>query len=200
MEKTLGGKVKTKYVENVPEGADAERVIRELAQSGNKIDLHDDVRLHEPDDQGRASSFPNVDFKHATGYKTATNVGTTTRASTKAATSTGIVAGKMTKTNIVGYVAAFPIPEVVMGINAFARGMRSVNPKAEVSVIWVNSWFDPGNEREAAKTLIVAGRRRPDAPHRLDRRRAGRRGEGQVTRSPITPTCRNTARRRSSPP
>ena len=83
----------------------------------------------------------------------------------------------MTKTNVAGYVAAFPIPEVVMGINAFTRGMRSVNPKAEVKVVWVNSWFDPGKESEAANTLDLAGRRRADAPHRLDRRRAGRRGE-----------------------
>ena len=86
----------------------------------------------------------------------------------------------MTKTNVAGYVAAFPIPEVVMGINAFARGMRSVNPKAEVKVVWVNSWFDPGKESEAAEHAHLAGRRRGHAPHRLDRGRAGRRGEEGV--------------------
>jgi basic membrane protein A len=96
-------------------------------------------------------------FFHATGYKTAKNVGIYNARFYEGRYLNGVIAGKMTKSNIAGYVAAFPIPEVVMGINAFTQGMRSVNPKAEVRVIWVNSWFDPGKEREAALTLIAQG-------------------------------------------
>ena len=104
-----------------------------------------------------AQQFPNIHFEHATGYKTAKNVGTYNARFYEGRYLAGIVAGKMTKTNVAGYVAAFPIPEVVMGINAFTRGMRSVNPKAEVKVVWVNSWFDPGRESEAANTLAAQG-------------------------------------------
>jgi simple sugar transport system substrate-binding protein len=104
-----------------------------------------------------AQSFPKTHFEHATGYKSAKNVGTYNARFYEGRYLAGIVAGKMTKTNTAGYVAAFPIPEVVMGINAFARGMRSVNPKAEVKDVWVNSWFDPGKERTAAETLVSQG-------------------------------------------
>ena len=104
-----------------------------------------------------AQQFPNAHFEHATGYKTAKNVGTYNARFYEGRYLAGIVAGRMTKTNVAGYVAAFPIPEVVMGINAFTRGMRSVNPKAEVKVVWVNSWFDPGRESEAANTLAAQG-------------------------------------------
>ena len=104
-----------------------------------------------------AKTFPKTNFEHATGYKTDVNVGTYNARFYEGRYLAGIVAGRMTKTNIAGYVAAFPIPEVVMGINAFARGMRSVNPKAEVKVIWVNSWYDPGRESEAANTLVSQG-------------------------------------------
>ena len=150
MEKALGGKVTTKYVENVPEGADAERVIRELAQTGHKLIFTTSFGYMNPTIKV-AQQFPNVKFEHATGYKTRKNVGIYNARFYEGRYLAGIVAGKMTKTNVAGYVAAFPIPEVVMGINAFARGMRSVNPKAEVKVIWVSSWFDPGKEREAAE-------------------------------------------------
>jgi simple sugar transport system substrate-binding protein len=98
-----------------------------------------------------------VKFEHATGYKTDINVAVYNARFYEGRYLAGIVAGKMTKSNTAGYVAAFPIPEVVMGINAFTRGMRSVNPKAEVKVIWVNSWYDPGREREAAETLVSQG-------------------------------------------
>ena len=94
---------------------------------------------------------------HATGYKTGPNMGNYNARFYEGRYLTGVIAGKMTKSNILGYVAAFPIPEVLQGINAFARGARSVNPKAEVRVIWVNSWYDPGKEREAALTLISQG-------------------------------------------
>ena len=156
MEKNLAGKVTTKYVENVPEGADAERVIRELAQSGHKLIFTTSFGYMNPTIKV-AQQFPNTHFEHATGYKTAKNVGTYNARFYEGRYLAGIVAGKMTKTNVAGYVAAFPIPEVVMGINAFALGMRSVNPKAEVKVVWVNSWFDPGRESEAANTLAAQG-------------------------------------------
>jgi simple sugar transport system substrate-binding protein len=137
----------------VPEGADAERVIRELAQTGHNLIFTTSFGYMNPTIKV-AQSFPNVKFEHATGYKTAKNVGIYNARFYEGRYLAGIVAGKMSKTGVAGYVAAFPIPEVVMGINAFARGMRSVNPKAEVKVIWVNSWFDPGKEGEAANTLI----------------------------------------------
>jgi simple sugar transport system substrate-binding protein len=156
MEKNLGAKVTTKFIESVPEGADAERVIRELAQSGHQLIFTTSFGYMNPTIKV-AQQFPNVHFEHATGYKTAKNVGTYNARFYEGRYLAGIVAGKMTKTNVAGYVAAFPIPEVVMGINAFARGMRSVNPKAEVKVVWVNSWFDPGRESEAANTLAAQG-------------------------------------------
>jgi simple sugar transport system substrate-binding protein len=156
MEAAMKGAVTTKFIENVPEGADAERIIRQLAVDGNQIIfttsfgyMNQTVKV--------ATSFPDVAFFHATGYKTAKNVGIYNARFYEGRYLNGVIAGKMTKTNKAGYVAAFPIPEVVMGINAFARGMRSVNPKAEVNVIWVNSWFDPGKERDAAMTLIAQG-------------------------------------------
>ena len=156
MEKALAGKVTTKYVESVPEGADAERVIRDLAQSGNTLIFTTSFGYMNPTIKV-ATAFPNVAFEHATGYKTAKNVGIYNARFYEGRYLAGIVAGKMSKTGVAGYVAAFPIPEVVMGINAFARGMRSVNPKAEVKVIWTNSWFDPGRESEASNTLISQG-------------------------------------------
>jgi simple sugar transport system substrate-binding protein len=156
MEKALGGKVTTKYVESVPEGADAERVIRDLAQSGNTLIFTTSFGYMNPTIKV-ATAFPNVDFEHATGYKTAKNVGIYNARFYEGRYLAGIVAGRMSKTGVAGYVAAFPIPEVVMGINAFARGMRSVNPKAEVKVIWTNSWFDPGRETEASNTLVSQG-------------------------------------------
>jgi basic membrane protein A and related proteins len=156
MEKALAGKVTTKYVESVPEGADAERVIRDLAQSGHTLIFTTSFGYMNPTIKV-ATAFPKVSFEHATGYKTAKNVGIYNARFYEGRYLAGIVAGRMSKTGVAGYVAAFPIPEVVMGINAFARGMRSVNPKAEVKVIWVNSWFDPGRESEASNTLISQG-------------------------------------------
>ena len=156
MEKALGGKVTSKYVESVPEGADAERVIRDLAQSGHNLIFTTSFGYMNPTLKV-ATTFPKVNFEHATGYKSAKNVGIYNARFYEGRYLAGIVAGKMTKTGVAGYVAAFPIPEVVMGINAFARGMRSVNPKAEVKVIWVNSWFDPGRESEASNTLVSQG-------------------------------------------
>jgi simple sugar transport system substrate-binding protein len=156
MEKALAGKVTTKYIESVPEGADAERVIRDLAQSGHNLIFTTSFGYMNPTVKV-ATAFPKVDFEHATGYKTAKNVGIYNARFYEGRYLAGIVAGRMSKSGVAGYVAAFPIPEVVMGINAFARGMRSVNPKAELKVIWTNSWFDPGRESEASNTLISQG-------------------------------------------
>lgn len=156
MENALGGKVVTQFVENVPEGADAERVIRELAQAGNQLIFTTSFGYMNPTIKV-AKSFPNTKFEHATGYKTDTNVGVYNARFYEGRYLAGMVAGRMTRSNVAGYVAAFPIPEVVMGINAFTRGMRAVNPKAEMKVVWVNSWFDPGRERQAAETLVSQG-------------------------------------------
>ena len=153
MEKALGSKVETKYIENVPEGADAERVIRELATSGNKVIFATSFGYMNYMEKV-SKQFPNVVFMHATGYKRGKNLGTYNARFYEGRYVTGVIAGRMTKTNILGYVAAFPIPEVLQGINAFTRGARSVNPKAEVRVIWTSSWYDPGKERDAANTLI----------------------------------------------
>ena len=156
VEKKFGDKVKISFVESVPEGADAERVIREMAANGNQIIFTTSFGYMNPTIKV-AKRFPKTHFEHATGYKRSKNVSTYLARFYEARYLTGIVAGKVTKSNVVGYVAAFPIPEVVRGINAFTRGMRSVNPKAEVKVIWVSSWYDPGKEREAAETLISQG-------------------------------------------
>ena len=156
MEKALGARVETKYVENVPEGAAATRVIRELAASGYKLIFTTSFGYMNPTIKV-AKQFPDTFFEHNSGYKRAKNVSTYLARFYEGRYLTGIVAGKMTKSNVIGYVAAFPIPEVVRGINAFTMGLRSVNPAAEVKVIWVNSWFDPGREREAADALIAQG-------------------------------------------
>ena len=121
LEKALGAKVQTKFVENVPEGADAERVIREFAAGGNKLVFTTSFGYMNPTIKV-AQQFPNVMFDHATGYKTAKNVGVYNARFYEGRYLCGIIAGKMTKTNVAGYVAAFPIPEVVQGINAFAQG------------------------------------------------------------------------------
>lgn len=156
MEKNLAGKVTTSYVENVAEGADAERVIREMAKRGDKVIFatsfgYMNYMLKV------SKQFPKTAFVHATGYKMGDNMGLYNARFYEARYVTGVIAGKMSKTNKLGYVAAFPIPEVLQGINAFIKGARSVNPKAELSVIWVNSWYDPGKEREASMTLISQG-------------------------------------------
>ena len=156
MEKALTGKVTSKFVESVPEGADAERVIREMAQSGHQVIFATSFGYMNYMEKV-AKQFPKVAFIHATGYKTGPNLGIYNARFYEGRYVNGVVAGRMTKSNILGYVAAFPIPEVLQGINAFTRGARSVNPKAEVRVIWTSSWYDPGKEREAASTLISQG-------------------------------------------
>jgi basic membrane protein A and related proteins len=156
MEKALGDKVKVTFVESVNEGADSERVIREYAASGYKLIFTTSFGFMNPTVKV-AQQFPNVMFEHATGYKREKNVATYSARFYEGRYLTGIVAGKMTKSNTLGYVAAFPIPEVVQGIDAFTLGARAVNPKVQVKVIWTSSWYDPGKEREAADTLISQG-------------------------------------------
>lgn len=156
MDQNLAGRVESTFVENVPEGADAERVIAQLAQSGHKLIFTTSFGYMNPT-INVAKRFPNVKFEHATGYKTAPNVATYAARFYEGRTVIGLIAGKMTKSNIIGYIASYPIPEVVSGINAFTLAMRSVNPKAEVRVVWVNSWFDPGKEAAAAKALMDQG-------------------------------------------
>ncbi len=156
MEEALKGRVVTQYVENVPEGADAERVIRDLAQQGNKL-IFTTSFGYMNQTQKVAKQFPDVKFVHSTGYKTAPNVATTNARFYESRYLAGVLAGKMTKSNVVGYVGAHPIPEVLQGINAFAIGLKSVNPEAQVRVVWANSWYDPGKERDAAVTLLGQG-------------------------------------------
>lgn len=153
VEAAFGGKVRTTYVENVPEGPDAERVIRDLARQGNKLIFTPSFGYMEPTLKV-ARDFPDVKFESITGYKTAPNVAVANARYYEGRYLAGVVAGHMTKTNVAGYVAGFPIPEVLQGINAFTLGMRSVNPKAQVKVVWLNAWFDPARERDAAMTLF----------------------------------------------
>ncbi len=156
LEKNLGDKIETKYIDSVPEGPEAERVIRDLAKNGHDLIFTTSFGYMNPTLKV-AKMFPKIKFDHSTGYKTAKNVGTYMCRFYEARYLTGIIAGEMTKSNTLGYIAAFPIPEVIRGINAFTLGAKSVNPDVEVKVIWVNSWFDPGKEREASEALIAQG-------------------------------------------
>ena len=149
----LGDKVQTRSVENVPEGPDAERVIRDLASQGYGLIFTPSFGYMEPTLKV-ARDFPQVKFESITGYKTAPNVATANARYYEGRYLAGVAAGRMTRTHVAGYVAGFPIPEVLQGINAFTLGMRSVDPAAQVKVIWLNTWFDPPREREAAMTLF----------------------------------------------
>jgi simple sugar transport system substrate-binding protein len=149
----LGAQVQTTYVENVAEGPDSERVMRDLARQGHKLIFTPSFGYMEPTLKV-AQEFPDVKFESITGYKTAANVAVANARYYEGRYLAGIAAGRMTQTNLAGYVAGFPIPEVLQGINAFTLGMRSVNPKAEVKVVWLNAWFDPTRERDAAMTLF----------------------------------------------
>ena len=153
VEAAFAGKVKTSYVENVTEGPDAERVIRDLARQGNQLIFTPSFGYMEPTLKV-AKEFPQVKFESITGYKTAPNVAVANARYYEGRYLAGIAAGRMSKTGIAGYVAGFPIPEVLQGINAFTLGMRSINPKAQVKVVWLNTWFDPARERDAAMTLM----------------------------------------------
>lgn len=150
----LGDRVQTRYVENVPEGADAERVIRDLAQQGHHIIFTPSFGYMEPTLRV-ARDFPDVKFESITGYKTARNVATANARYYEGRYLAGVAAGRMATQ--AGYVAGFPIPEVIQGINAFTLGMRSVNPKAQTRVVFLGEWFNPPRERDAAMTLMNQG-------------------------------------------
>lgn len=156
MESALGAKVQTRFVEGVPEGADAERVMREMAAGGTKLIFATSFGYLEPALRV-AAEFKDVRFEHAGGYKTTANLNTYNARFYEGRWLAGWLAGKSSRSGVAGYVAGFPLPEVIQGINAFALGMRSANPKATVRVTWLGTWFDPPKEREAALALIGAG-------------------------------------------
>lgn len=144
------------YVESVPEGADAERVIRQLAQTGHNLIFTTSFGYMNPTEKV-AKNFPDIKFEHATGFKRADNIATYGGRFYEGRHVAGLLAGKLTKSNKIGYVGSFPIPEVVRGINAALLAAQSVNPDATMHVVWVNSWFDPGKEANAANTLLDQG-------------------------------------------
>jgi simple sugar transport system substrate-binding protein len=156
IEKEFGDKVVTTFVEKVPESADAERVIRDMAGQGNKLIFGTTFGYMEPMLKVAADN-PNIRFEHATGYKTAANMRTYDSRTYEGAYMAGVIAGAMTKTNTLGVVASIPIPEVVRNINSFTMGAQSVNPKIKTKVVWVNEWFNPPKETEAATALINGG-------------------------------------------
>ena len=156
LEKEFGDKIVTKYVENVPESADAERVIRELATDGNKLIFGTTFGYMEPMLKVSAD-FKDAKFEHATGYKTGDNMRTYDSRTYEGAYMAGVIAGAMTKSNTLGVVASIPIPEVIRNINSFTLGAQSVNPKVKTKVVWVNEWFNPPKETEAATSLMNGG-------------------------------------------
>lgn len=156
IEAKFGDKVKTSFVENVAEGPDAERVIRQLASSGHDLIFTTSFGYMNPTLKV-AKQFPKVKFEHATGYKTAPNVSVYNARFHQGRAVIGTIAGHMSKSGTAGYIASFPIPEVVMGINAFTLAAQKVNPDFKTKVVWVNSWYDPGKESDATKTLIDQG-------------------------------------------
>ena len=156
LEKEFGDKIVTSFVENVPESADAERVIRDMAGQGNKLIFGTTFGYMEPMLKVAADT-KGVNFQHATGYKTAENMSTYDSRTYEGAYMAGVIAGKMTKTGTLGVVASVPIPEVIRNINSFTLGAQSSNPKVKTKVVWVNEWFNPPKETEAATSLINGG-------------------------------------------
>jgi simple sugar transport system substrate-binding protein len=156
IEAEFGDKVETTFVENVSEGPDAERVIQQLAQQGNDLIFTTSFGFMNPTLKV-AQRFPNVKFEHATGFKTADNLAIYNTRFYQGRYIAGQIAGKMSKTNTIGYIGSFPIPEVVMGINAAYLGAKSVNPDIKFKIVWVSTWFDPGKEADAAKALTDQG-------------------------------------------
>jgi simple sugar transport system substrate-binding protein len=156
VEAAYGDKVVTSFVEKVPESADAERVLRDMAGQGNKLIFGTTFGYMEPMLKV-AADFKDVKFEHATGYKTADNMRTYDSRTYEGAYLAGVIAGKMSKTGTLGVVGSVPIPEVVRNINSFTLGAQSVNPKVKTKVVWVNEWFNPPKETEAATALINGG-------------------------------------------
>ncbi|KQZ99597.1 DNA-binding protein [Mesorhizobium sp. Root157] len=156
VEKEFGDKVETAYLENVAEGPDAERAFERLARQGCQIIFGTSFGFMDAELKV-ANKFPDIKFEHATGYKTAANMGIYNARFYEGRYVIGQIAAKQSKTGVAGYIVSFPIPEVVMGINAFMLGAQSVNPEFKAKIVWVNSWFDPGKEADAAKALFDQG-------------------------------------------
>ncbi|MEW5693659.1 MAG: BMP family ABC transporter substrate-binding protein [Candidatus Hydrogenedentota bacterium] len=148
--------IETSYIESVKEGPDAERVITQYAENGYKIIFTTSFGYMDPT-INVASKYPDVVFMHCSGYKRASNVGTYFGRMEQPKYLAGLMSGKLTKTNIIGYVAPHPIPEVIRLINAFALGVKETNPKAKVHIVWINSWYDPAKEKDAANSLLDIG-------------------------------------------
>ncbi len=156
LEKEFGDKIKTTFVEKVPEGPDAERVIRDMVGQGNKLIFGTTFGYMEPMLKV-AADHKDVKFEHGTGYKTAENMRTYDSRTYEGAYMAGVIAGGMTKSNTLGVVGSIPIPEVIRNINAFTLGAQSVNPKIKTKVVWINNWFDPPKETEGAQSLLNQG-------------------------------------------
>lgn len=156
LEKELGSQVETKFVESVPESADAERVFRDMVAQGNTLIFGTSFGYMEPMLKAAADN-KGVHFEHATGYKTADNLRTYDNRTYEGAYMAGVIAGGMTKTNTIGVVGSIPIPEVIRNIDSYTLGAQSVNPKVKVKVVWVNEWFNPPKETEGAQSLIDGG-------------------------------------------
>jgi basic membrane protein A and related proteins len=154
--KEFGDKIETTYLENVPEGPDAERAIEQLVRAGNKLIFTTSFGYMDPTLKV-AKKYPNVHFEHATGFKKDKNMSIYNGRFYEGRYIQGVIAGKMSKAGVLGYIASFPIPEVIMGINATMLGAQTVNPNIRVKIIWVNTWFDPGKEADAAKALLDQG-------------------------------------------
>jgi basic membrane protein A and related proteins len=154
--KELGDKIETTYLENVSEGPDAERSIEQLVRAGNKLIFTTSFGYMDPTLKV-AKKYPDVHFEHATGFKKADNMAIYNGRFYEGRYIQGVIAGKMSKTGVLGYIGSFPIPEVIMGINATILGAQTVNPNIKVKIIWANTWFDPGKEADAAKALLDQG-------------------------------------------
>jgi len=156
MVKDLGDKVETTFLENVNEGPDSERSIEQLARTGHTLIFTTSFGYMDPTLKV-AKKYPNIHFEHATGFKSAPNMGTYSGRFYEGRYIQGVIAGKMSKSGTLGYIASFPIPEVISGINATILGAQTTNPNIKLKVIWVNTWFDPGKEADAAKALADQG-------------------------------------------
>ena len=185
VEKHFGDKVETTYLENVKYGPDAERSIRAMAQEGVDIIFATSFGYMEPMLKV-AKEFPNVKFEHATGYKQSENMASYGLRLYQARHVQGVIAGMMTKTNKICYVGAYPIPEVIREINTYYLGAKSVNPDVDIDIVWVNTWYDPGKEANAASVMIAEGcdmvAQHTDSPAPLQTaEKAGVLGFGQAT-------------------
>src|ERR1700693_4061009 len=156
MVKEFGDKIETTYLENVSEGPDAERSIEQLVRAGNKLIFTTSFGYMDPTLKV-AKKYPNVHFEHATGFKRDKNMSIYNGRFYEGRYIQGIIAAKMSKAGVLGYIASFPIPEVIMGINSTMLGAQTINPNIKVKIIWVNTWFDPGKEADAAKALLDQG-------------------------------------------